>query len=80
MPGATNPNPEEPDPEEPDPEEPDPEEPDPEEPDPEEVDATASVGTGGPETLESAQDAMRKALAIAGSDRNSLARIIGGVG
>jgi hypothetical protein len=75
MPGATIP-----DKEEPDPEEPDPVSPDPEEPDPEEVDATASVGSDGPETLESEQDAMTKALAIAGSDRNSLARIIGGVG
>jgi hypothetical protein len=71
--GPINPS-EEPDPEEPDPEEPDPEEPDPEEPDPEDV--TASVGTGGPETLESAQDAMTKAPTIAVSDRNSLARII----
>ena len=76
MPGATNPDPEEPDPEEPDPEEPDPEDPDPEDPDPE--DATESAGAEGPETLESEQDAMTKALTIAGSDRNSLALIIGG--
>jgi len=75
MTGTTNPNPSDPEPEEPDPEEPDPEE-----PDPEECEATASVGSDGPETPESEQDAKTKALTIAGSDRNSLARIIGGVG
>jgi len=44
-------------------------------PDPE--DASESAADDGPEMLESEHDAMTRALTIAGSNRNSLARIIG---